>query len=85
MVIVGINKLILEVLGTDGHTHGVRDLVVEFVKDWIDSRSLQFGVASIAPFDEVVCLPTLDWMDMDCVGIMIVEEKDIVYTTGGGE
>ena len=33
MVIVGIGKLILEVLGGDGRTHGARDLVVEFVKD----------------------------------------------------
>ena len=24
-------------------------------------------------------------MDKDCVGIMIVEEKDVVHTTGGGE
>ena len=57
----------------------------QVVKDWIDSCSLQFGVASIVPFDEGVCLPTLDWMDKDCVGIMIVEEKYIVHTTGGGE
>ena len=24
-------------------------------------------------------------MDKDCVGIMIVKEKDVVHTTGGGE
>ena len=28
---------------------------------------------------------TLDWMDKNCVGIMIVEETDIVHTTCGGE
>ena len=85
MAIVGIVEWILEVLGGDGCTHGVGDLVVKFVKDWIDSRSLQFGVSSIVPLSEVVCLPTLDCMDKDCVGIIIVEEKDVVHTTGGGE
>ena len=85
MVSVGISELILEVFGGDGRTHGVRDLVVNFVKDWINSHSLQFGIASIVPFNEMVCLPTLDWMDKDCARIMIVEEKDIVHTTGGGE
>ena len=84
-VIMGIGELILEALGGDGCTHGVRDLVVEFVKDWIDSHSLLFGVASIVPLNEVVYLPTLDWMDKDCFGIMIVEEKDVVHTMGGGE
>ena len=59
MVIVGISELILEILGGDSRTHGVRDLVVEFVRDWINSQGLQFGVASIVPFDEVFCLPTL--------------------------
>ena len=85
MVIIGVSELIHEVLGGDGRTHGIRDLVVKFVKDWIDSRSLQFGIASILLLDEVVCLPTLDWMGKGCVGIMIVEEKDIVHTTCGGE
>ena len=80
MVIVGISELMLEILCGEGRTHGVRDLVVKFVKDWVDSCSLQFGVASIVPFNEVVRLPTFDWMDKDCVGIVIVEEKDIVYT-----
>ena len=60
MVIVGIDELILEVLGGDGRTHGVGDLAVEFVKDWIYSCSLQFSVAGIVPPNEVVCLPTLD-------------------------
>ena len=60
MVITGINDLILEVLGGDGPTHGVGDLVVKLVHDWIDSCSLQFGVVSIVPLNEVVCLPTLD-------------------------
>ena len=72
VVIVGISELILEIFGSDGRTHGIRDLVVEFVNDYIDSCSLQFGVASIVPFDEVVCLPTLDWVNEDCVGVMIV-------------
>ena len=85
MVIVGISELIFEVIGGDGRTHGVGDLVVEFVQGWIDSCSLQFGVASIVPINEVVYLPTPDWMDKDCVGIMIVEKKDIVHTEGGGE
>ena len=33
MVIMDISKLIPEVLGGDGRTHGVGDLIVEFVKD----------------------------------------------------
>ena len=40
MVIVGVSELILDILGGDGRRHGVRDLVVEFVKDWIDFHSL---------------------------------------------
>ena len=85
MVIMGISELIFGSLGSDGCMHGVRDLVVEYVKDWIDSRGMQFGVASIVSFNEVFCLPTLDRVDKDCIGIMIVEEKDIVHTTCGGE
>ena len=85
MVIVGTGKLILEVLVGDGRAHGVGDLVVEFVQDWVDSGSLQFCIAYIVPLNEVVSLPALDGMDKDCVGIMILEEKDIVHTTGGGE
>ena len=81
VVIVSICKLMLEILGGDGRTYGVRDLVVEFVKDWIDSRGLQFCIARIVPFDEVFCLPTFDWVDKDCFGIMIEEETDIVHTT----
>ena len=72
MVIVGISKMILEIFGGDDCKRGVRDLVVKFVKDWIDSSSLQFGVASIVPFDKEVYLPTLDWMGKDCVGIMVI-------------
>ena len=30
-------------------------------------------------------MPTLDWMNKGCVGIMIIEEKDVVHTTDGGE
>ena len=85
MVIMGVSKLILEIFGGDGRTHGVRDFVVEFVKSWIDSCSLQLGVASIVPLNEVVGMSTLDWMDKDCIGIMVVEEKDIAHTTCGGE
>ena len=84
-MIVGISVLILEILGSDGHTYAVGDLVVEFVKDWIDPNSLQLGIASIVPFDEVFGLPTLDWVDEDCIGVMIVEEKDLVHTSYGGE
>ena len=73
MVIAGVSELILEILGSDGDTHGVGDLVVEYVKDWVYSCSLQFGLASIVPINEMVCLPSLDWMDKDCVGI--VEER----------
>ena len=40
MVIMRISKLILEIFGGDGRTRGVRNFVVEFVKDWIDSSSL---------------------------------------------
>ena len=50
-VIVGISKLILEILGGDGPTHAIGDLVVKFVKDRIDPSGLQFCVASIAPLD----------------------------------
>ena len=61
-MIVGISKLILEIFGSDGHTHGVRDLVVKFVKDWIDSHSLQFGVASIVLFMRWPdCLLLIGW------------------------
>ena len=84
-VIVGIGELILEVLGGDGHVYGVGDLVVEFVKDWDDPYSLQFGIASIVPLNEVFCLPALNWMDKDCIGVMIIEEKDIVHTMCGGK
>ena len=40
MVIVGISKLILEILGSDGRTHVVGDLVVEFVENRIDISCL---------------------------------------------
>ena len=40
MVIVGISKLILEILGSDGRTHVVGDLVVKFVKHGIDTSGL---------------------------------------------
>ena len=63
MVIVGISKLILEILGGDGRTHAVEVLVVKFVKEGIDTSSLQFGVASIVALDEVFSLLTLDGMD----------------------
>ena len=85
MVIVSIGKLILEVLGSDGGMHGVGDLIVEFVQDWVDSCGLQFCIASVVPLNDVIGLPTHDWMDKDGVGVMIVEEEDIVHTNGGGE
>ena len=47
--------------------------------------SLKFGVASIVSFNEVVRLATLDWMDKDRVGIIIIEEKDIVHVFCGGK
>ena len=73
MVIIGISELILEILGGDGCTHAVGDLIVNFAKDGIDTSGLQFRVASIVVFDEVFCLSTLGWVDEDCIGIMIVE------------
>ena len=85
MVIMGIGELILEILGGDGRAHGVEDLIGGFVKDWVDPCSLQFCIASIVPLNEVFCLPVLDWMNKDCVRVMIVEEKDIVHTTCGGK
>ena len=51
------------------------------MKDWIDPSGLQFGVASIVPYDEVFCLPTLDWANKDCIGVMIVDKKDVVHAT----
>ena len=85
MVIVGISELILELLGGDGCSHGIGDLVVKFVEDWIDAGGLQFCIAGVVPLNKVVGLPALDRMDEDGVGIMIVEEEDIVHPTGGGE
>ena len=85
MVIVGISELILELLGGDGCAHGIGDLVVKFVKDLIDPCSLQFCIASVVPFNKVVGLPALDRMNKDCIGVMIIEEEDIVHTTSGGE
>ena len=63
---------------------GVGDLVVEFVKDWVDPCSLQFCIASIVPLNEVFYLLALDWMDKNCAGVMIIEKKDVVHTTCGG-
>ena len=40
MVIMSIGELILELLDGDGCVHGVGDLVVKFVEDWIDSCGL---------------------------------------------
>ena len=85
MVIVSISELILELLGSDGHAHGIGDLVVKFVKDGIDSRSLQFCIASVVSLNEVVGLPDLDRIYKDCVGVMIVEEEHIVHNTSRGE
>ena len=72
MVIVGIGELILEIFCGDGRTDAVGDFIVEFVKDRIDSRILQFGVTSIVALDEVFCLSTFDWVNEDCIGVMIV-------------
>ena len=55
------------------------------MKDRIDPGGLQLGVTSIVAFDEVVCLSTLDWVNKDRIGVMIVEEKDVVHATCGGE
>ena len=61
-VIVCIGELILEGLGGDGRAHGVGDLIVEFVKDWIDSCSLQFHIASIVPLNWwSTCLLLIGW------------------------
>ena len=72
MVIVGISELILEILGGDGRTHAVGDLVVEFVNDWIDLSGLKFCVASIVDLHKMFCLSTLDGVDEDCIGVLIV-------------
>ena len=59
--------------------------VVEFVEDWIDTGGLQFCIAGVIPLNKVVGLPALDRMNEDGVGIMIIEEEDIVHPAGGGE
>ena len=73
MVIVGISKLILEIIGGDVPTHAVGDLIVEFVNDRIDTSGLKFCVASIVALDKVFYLSTLDGVDKDGIGVMIVK------------
>ena len=85
MVIVGIIELILEILGGGGCTHVVGDLVVEFVKHRIDTSGLQFGVASIIALGEMFCLSILDGIDKDGIGVMIIQQKNAVHATRGGE
>ena len=85
MVIVGISELIVEILGSDGRTHAVGDIVVKFVKHGIDTSKLQFGVASIVALDEVFCLSTLNGVEKDGIGVMIVKQKDAVHAACGGE
>ena len=67
MVLVGISELIFEILGSDGRTHAVGDLIVEFVNDRIEPSCLQFCVVSIVALDEVLYLSTLDWVDEDSI------------------
>ena len=85
MVIASISELKLEILGSDGHTHAVGGLIVEFMEISIDISCLQFDVASIVTLDQVVVFSTFHRMDKDGIGIMVIEKEDVVHVTGGGE
>ena len=85
MVVVGCSELKLEILGSDGHTHALGDIVVEFVNHGIDTSGLQFGIASIVALYQVFGLSTLDGAYKDFIGIMVIKQKDVVHATRVGE
>ena len=85
VVITNIGELILEVLGSNGCTHTVRNLVVEFVENMSYVSCFEFGEASIVTLDKVLCLSSFDGVDKDSVGIMVIEKANVAHSMGGCE
>ena len=83
VVAVGIRGNKLEVNGvlTEGFLHGMGALVVKDVESGGCTVLLEVFMACLPGCSDLQGLPVLENLVVDGVGIVVVEDKDIVVTT----
>ena len=82
-MIVGITKLVLDVLLCDRAACEVRDLIVFALEDWRDVSGLEAFVGFVISFDKVMGMVAADWISKDCVGIIVIENENITHVAVG--
>ena len=58
---VGVDKLVVKILGSNAGCEFIRNFIVKSVEDWFDSCIHEALAACIMPFHWVFCSSALDW------------------------
>ena len=74
------NKFEVNIVLTEGFLHGMEGLVVEDVEIGGCTVLLEVFMARLTGFSDIQCLRVLEKLVVDRVGVVVVEDKDILVS-----
>ena len=80
-MIVGVCKLVVKLFGFDGCYEFLGNFVVKSLEGWNDSCLFKLVVAKVVASNKMVGLSALDGCCQDCIGVIIVQDKDVVVSS----